>query len=154
MLSTIEDRLSDLGVTLPSPPKAAANYAPFVVAGSLLFVSGQLPMQEGAVVIKGKLGDGLGVDEGKQAARLCVINVLAQAKAALGDLERIVQCARLNGFVAAAPGFTDHPAVMNGASDLIAQALGERGSHSRIAVGCASLPMDAAVEVDAIFVIE
>lgn len=153
MSASIESILADLGITLPQPAKAAANYAPFVIAGPFLYVSGQLPMANGAVAVQGRLGDGLNVEEGKEAARLCTINVLAQAKAALHDLERIAQCVRLNGFVAATAEFTEHPAVMNGASDLIAAALGDRGRHSRIAVGCASLPLGAAVEVDAVFLI-
>ena len=110
-------------------------------------------MSDGKVVFTGTLGAGTDVSEGQQAARLCAINILAQAQSALGDLERIDQVVRLNGFVNSADDFTDHPAVINGASDLIAEALGERGHHTRIAVGVASLPFGASVEVDAIIAI-
>ena len=103
-------------------------------------------------MVTGRLGESLGVEEGQEAARLCALNLLAQAKAACdGDLDRLARCLKLGGFVACAPGFTDHPKVVNGASDLIAEAMGEPGRHARFAVGCASLPLDAAVEVEAIF---
>lgn len=153
MSGTIEDRLTEMGINLPEAPAAAANYVPFVLMDKLLFISGQLPMRDGAPACQGKLGGDLGIEEGQQAARLCAINILAQAKAALGDLERIEQCMRLNGFVNATPDFSEHPAVINGASDLIADALGERGRHTRIAVGCGSLPFGVAVEIDAIFAV-
>lgn len=151
MTISIEARLAELGITLPEAAAPAANYAPHALAGTLLYVSGQLPMDQGVIAVRGKLGRDVSVEEGQQAARLCAINILAQAKAALGDLERIELCLRLNGFVNAADDFFQHPAVINGASDLIAAALADKGKHSRIAIGCSGLPFGAAVEVDAVF---
>jgi enamine deaminase RidA (YjgF/YER057c/UK114 family) len=127
---------------------------PYLHLNGQLVVSGQLPLKDGKVAVSGKLGAEVDVSQGKQAARLCAINILAQAKAALRDLDRIVQLLRLNGFVNAAPGFADHPKVLNGASDLMVEILGNKGLHTRIAVGCASLPLNAAVEVDAIFAVD
>lgn len=152
MTGTIEARLSDLGIDLPPPAPPAANYVPFVVSGNQVFVAGQLPMQDGKVAITGKLGAGVSLEDGQAAARLCALNLLAQARAAAdGDLDRIVRCVKLGGFVNAAPDFTGHPQVLNGASDLIAEVLGDAGRHARFAAGAGSLPFDAAVEVDGIF---
>ncbi len=131
-----------------------ANYMPFLHQGGQLFISGQLPMQGGRMAHAGKVGADLSLEQGQQAARLCLLNVLAQAKAALRDLDRIVQCLRINGFVNAAPDFIDHPKVINGASNLMVEVLGDKGRHTRIAVGCASLPLGAAVEIDAIFAVD
>lgn len=153
MPDLIEERLSALGVTLPPAAAPAANYVPFVLEGGLLTISGQLPIEGGAVGVTGKLGDGVSLEDGQRAARLCAINILAQAKAALGDLRHIRRCVRLGGFVASTPGFTDQHLVMNGASDLIAAALGEAGRHARAAVGVSSLPRNAAVEVEAVFAV-
>jgi enamine deaminase RidA (YjgF/YER057c/UK114 family) len=150
-MSTPEDRLAALGISLPSPAAPVANYVPFVRSGNLLFVSGQLPIgPDGAIdpAAVGKLGGGLSVEQGQAAAKLCAINVLAQAKAALGSLDRIVRCVRVTGFVAASPGFASIPAVVNGASDLFVAALNDRGRHARSAVGVAQLPLDAAVELE------
>jgi enamine deaminase RidA (YjgF/YER057c/UK114 family) len=151
MADTIADRLRSLGIELPVPPVAVANYVPFQRSGDLLVVSGQLPIEAGSVRYRGKLGGGISLEDGQAAARLCAINILAQAKAASGDLERIVACLRLGGFVACTPDFSDHPKVINGASDLMVAVLGEAGRHARAAVGVASLPLDAAVEVEAMF---
>ena len=153
MPNPIEERLSTLGVTLPPAAAPAANYVPFVLEGSLLTISGQLPIEGGVVAVAGKLGADVSLEEGQRAARLCAINILAQAKAALGDLARIRRCVKLGGFVASTPGFTDQHLVTNGASDLIAWALGEAGKHARLAVGVPSLPRNAAVEVEAIFAV-
>ena len=154
MAGTVEKKLAELGIVLPTPATPVANYIPFVRVGALLFVSGQICLDaSGKLVAKGKLGDGVSVEDGQKAARACAINVLAQVKAALGDLDRIVQCLRLNGFVSSAPGFVDHPKVINGASELIVKVLGQKGRHTRIAVGCSSLPLGAAVEIDAIFAV-
>jgi enamine deaminase RidA (YjgF/YER057c/UK114 family) len=153
MAGEIEARLRALDLVLPQTPGTLANYIPYLHLDRLLFVSGQLPMQEGRVVTAGKLGADIKLSEGADAARLCLLNILAQAKAALGDLDRIVQCLRLNGYVNAAPDFVDHPQVLNGASDLIVELLGQKGRHTRIAVGCSSLPLGAAVEIDAIFAV-
>ena len=151
-MSAIERRLRDLGLSLPPPAPPAANYVPYTISGRLLFVSGQLPMQGGGVAVTGQLGRNVGLDQGQAAARLCALNLLAQAKAACrGDLDRLARCLKLGGFVSCTPEFTDHPKVVNGASDLIASALGEAGQHARFAVGCPSLPLNAAVEVEAIF---
>ena len=154
MAGKIEARLKALDLALPEAKAAIGNYVPFVHLGGQLIISGQLPLKDGGIEVAGKLGDGIGIAEGQEAARLCALNILAQAKAALGDLDRIVQLVRLNGFVNAVPDFADHPKVINGASDLMVEILGDKGRHTRIAVGCASLPMNAAVEIDAVFAID
>lgn len=152
MGSRIQARLNELGITLPRPGAVIANYAPFVTSGSLVFVSGQLPMEEGTLAVAGHVGAGITADDGYRAARLCALNLLAQVRSACGgDLERLRRVVRLSGFVAAAPSFTDIPKVINGASDLMIEVLGDAGRHARVAVGVASLPMGAAVEVDGIF---
>jgi enamine deaminase RidA (YjgF/YER057c/UK114 family) len=153
MSHEIDTRLAAQGIALPTPAAPAANYVAFMVEGGLLTISGQLPMEDGAVAVKGKLGGSVSLEDGQHAARLCAINILAQAQAALGDLGRIRRCVRLGGFVASTPDFTDQHKVINGASDLIAGILGEAGKHARAAVGVASLPLDAAVEVEALFAI-
>ncbi|MEM7507933.1 MAG: RidA family protein [Pseudomonadota bacterium] len=149
----IAARLEGLGISLPEPAAALANYVPAVQAdGTLLFISGQLPLVDGAPSVTGHLGGGVAIDDGYVAARQCAINILAQVKTALdGDLERIERCVKLTGFVAGTPDFTDHPKVVNGASDLMVEALGDRGRHTRAAVGVSALPLGAAVEVEAIF---
>jgi len=154
MAGTIEARLKALDLVLPEAKAAIGSYVPFLHLGGQLIVSGQLPLKDGAIAVAGRLGDGVDIPDGQGAARLCALNILAQAKAALGDLDRIVQLMRLNGFVAASPGFADHPKVINGASDLMVEILGDKGRHTRIAVGCASLPLNAAVEIDAVFAID
>ena len=154
MAGDIEARLKALGLALPEAKAAIGTYVPFVHLGGQLMISGQLPMKDGAIAIAGTLGDGVDVAQGQEAARLCALNILAQAKAALGDFDRIAQLMRLNGFVNAAPGFADHPKVINGASDLMVEILGDKGRHTRIAVGCSSLPLNAAVEIDAVFAID
>jgi enamine deaminase RidA (YjgF/YER057c/UK114 family) len=153
MAASVADRLKELGIQLPTPAAAAANYVPVRRSGgNLLVVSGQLPMEAGAVRYQGKLGAGVSLEEGQAAARLCAINVLAQVSAACGgNLDAVVACLRLGGFVACAPEFADHPKVVNGASDLMVDVLGEAGRHARAAVGVPSLPFDAAVEVEALF---
>ena len=157
MTYNAEARLRALGLTLPEAPVAVANYVPFLISGDQLFISGQISKDGDGRVVTGCLGQivGLagrtfGVGDGQQAAQLCALNILAQAKAALGSLERIEQVLRLTGFVASVPEFTDQPKVINGASDLMLAVLGGRGRHTRSAVGVASLPMGAAVEIDAI----
>lgn len=155
MNQTIQDRLAAEGITLLSPAAAAANYVPFVLLDGLLTISGQLPIEAGSVAITGKLGQSVTLEEGQRAARLCAINILAQAQAAVGDLGRIRRCVRLGGFVASAPDFVEQHKVLNGASDLIATILaGEAGRHARAAVGVPSLPLDAAVEVEALFAVD
>lgn len=154
MAGIIEARLKALDLTLPEAKAAIGSYVPFVHMNGQLLISGQLPMNDGGIAIAGTLGEGVGLTQGQEAAKLCALNILAQAKAALGDLDRIVQLLRLNGFVNATPGFADHPKVINGASDLMVEILGDKGRHTRIAVGCSSLPLNAAVEIDAIFAID
>lgn len=150
MTESVESRLVALGIELPVPPVPSANYIPFVQTGTLLFVSGQIPAGPGGVQYQGKLGAGFPLEEGQAAARLCAINLLAVAKKAAGDLER-VRCVKLTGFVNSAPDFVDQPKVINGASDFMVEALGEKGRHARSAVGMAGLPFGVAVEVEGIF---
>ncbi|MCY0146710.1 RidA family protein [Hoeflea sp. G2-23] len=151
MTDSIQSRLDARNIVLPEAAAPAANYLPYVISGSLLFVSGQLPLKNGALTATGLLGRDLDVATAEKAAELCAINILAQAKAALGgDLDRIVRVVKLGGFVASEPSFTDQHLVINGASNLIAEILGDAGKHARAAVGTASLPLNAAVEVDAI----
>lgn len=150
MSDTIQDRLAKLGITLPPAAAPAANYVPYVISGNHLYLSGQLPIENGAVAVTGLLGRDVDVARGQRAAELCAINILAQAQAALGDLARIRRVVKLNGFVASMPTFVEQHLVMNGASNLIAAVLGEPGKHARAAVGMASLPLNAAVEIDAV----
>ncbi len=154
MGDSIETRLAGLGVTLPQAAAPAANYVPFMRSGDLLFTAGQLPLKDGKLAATGLLGRDLDTAAGREAARLCAVNVLAQAKAALGDLELVRRLVKITVFVASAPGFTEQHLVANGASDLFVAALGEPGRHARSAVGTASLPLDAPVEVEAIFEVE
>src|SRR3954464_10574776 len=152
MAGTVEQKLGELGITLHSPNPPVANYVGFVRSGNLLFVSGQVcNSPEGKLIAKGKLGAGVTVEQGAAAARGCAINLLAQIKAALGDLDKVIRVVRLGGFVNSAPDFLDGPKVMNGASDLMVAAFGDKGRHARTTVGVASLPADAAMEVDGIF---
>jgi enamine deaminase RidA (YjgF/YER057c/UK114 family) len=146
----IDDVLSTLGISLPSPPTAAGSYVPVVISGNLAFVSGQIPLVGKEVRFRGKVGKDLTLEQGQEAARLCVINALAQLKAALGDLSRISRIVKVTGFVSCEPTFVDHPKVMNGASDLLVKVFGENGKHARAAVGMSSLPLDSAVEVELI----
>ncbi|MCE6073513.1 RidA family protein [Agrobacterium vitis] len=151
MSDTIDSRLAALGITLPQAAAPAANYVPYVISGNLLYLSGQLPMEAGKIAVTGLVGSDVDLASAQRAAELCAINILAQAKSALdGDLSRIVRVIKLNGFVASGPGFTDQHLVINGASNLIASVLGDAGKHARAAVGMAALPMNAAVEIDAI----
>lgn len=148
MADTVEARLAALGLTLPEAPAPAANYAPYAVSGDLVFISGQVSIigQERWI---GKIGADAGLADGVEAARACALNLIAQLKAAAGgDLERVAQIVRLGGFVNAAPDFTEHPEVVNGASDLVGAVFGARGAHARAAVGCGSLPRGVMVEVE------
>jgi enamine deaminase RidA (YjgF/YER057c/UK114 family) len=150
LVDTIEARLAAEGIVLPAAAAPAANYVPFMQSGNLLFTSGQLPLSDGKLVATGLLGRDIDTAAGKLAARACAINILAQVKAAAGDLERIARIVKITVFVASTPDFTEQHLVANGASDLLATVLGERGRHARAAVGTASLPLDAPVEVEAI----
>ena len=152
MPGTVEKKLVDLGIVLPKPAAPVANYVPFVRTGNFMVVSGQLCFDaEGKLVAKGQLGGAVSVEDGQKAARACAINLLAQLKSALGDLDKIVRVVRLGGFINSTPGFLDGPKVMNGASDLMVEAFGDKGRHARTTVGVAALPVDAAVEVDGLF---
>ncbi len=153
-MSAVENRLKELGIALPSPAAPVANYVPFARTGSLIVISGQLCLGlDGklADAHKGKLGDTVSPEVGKEAARLCAINLLAQLRAAIGDLDNVVRCVRLGGFINAVPTFAQLAPVMNGASDLMVAALGDRGRHARSTIGVAELPLDAAVEVEGMF---
>jgi enamine deaminase RidA (YjgF/YER057c/UK114 family) len=155
MSEAIESRLKDLGIELPLAAAPAANYVPYTLSGSTLYISGQLPMEAGKIAVTGLVGSDVDVASAQRAAELCAINILAQVKAALGgDLGKVRRVLKLNGFIASAPGFIEQHIVMNGASNLIANVLGEAGKHARAAVGMAALPFNAAVEVDAILEVE
>lgn len=154
MGETIEKRLSDLGITLPVPAAPVANYVAFARSGNLLLTSGQLPVKDGKLTATGLLGRDVDVATGQEAAKYCAVNILAQAKAALGDLEKIRRVVKITVFVASTPNFVEQHLVANGASDLLATALGEKGKHARSAVGSASLPLNAPVEIEAILEVE
>lgn len=155
MTGTIDARLTELGISLPQAAAPAANYVPYVVSGNLVHVSGQVTVKDGALVHIGKVGVEIDVDEAYQAAKLCGLNLIAQAKAACGgDLDRISRVVKLGGFVNCLADFTDHPKVINGASDLMAEVFGDAGHHARFAVGAASLPFNVAVEIDGLFEIK
>jgi enamine deaminase RidA (YjgF/YER057c/UK114 family) len=152
MAGTVEKKLADLGIVLPTPAAPVANYVPFVRTGNFMVVSGQLCFDAaGKLVATGQLGGGVSVEDGQKAARACAINLLAQIKSALGDLDKIARVVRLGGFINSAAGFADGPKVMNGASDLMIAAFGDKGRHARTTVGVSTLPMNAAVEVEAAF---
>jgi enamine deaminase RidA (YjgF/YER057c/UK114 family) len=151
MPGTVEKKLNELGILLATPAAPVANYVPFVRTGNLLFVSGQICSEAGKLVAKGQLGAGVSVEDGQKAARACAVNLLAQVKAALGDLDKVARVVRLGGFVNAAPGFTEGPKVMNGASDLMVIVFGDKGRHARTTVGVSALPGDAATEVEGLF---
>lgn len=151
----IDSRLTNLGIRLPTPSQAIANYVSFMQVGPMVIISGQLPIKEGQVVFKGKIGQDLSVEDGQAAARQCAINILTHLKIACeGDLGRVKKCVRLGGFVNCTSDFTDQPKVINGASDLMVDVFGDDGRHARAAVGVNALPLGSAVEVEAIFEIE
>jgi enamine deaminase RidA (YjgF/YER057c/UK114 family) len=152
MAGSAEKKLQELGITLPKPPAPIANYVPFVRTGIFLTVSGQVCFDmEGKLVAKGRLGGSVSIEDGQKAAHACAVNLLAQVKAAIGDLDRVVRVVRLGGFINSAPGFGDGPKVMNAASDLMVAVFGDKGKHARSTVGVAALPADAAVEVEGLF---
>jgi len=148
-MTTIAKKLSDLNITLPNAAAPAANYVPFVKSGNLLFISGQLPFENGQLIHKGRLGENVSLEDGYKAARQCAINIIAQINAA-GGLEKVARIVRLGGFVNSTADFTDQPKVVNGASDLFVEVFGDAGRHARAAVGVPSLPLGVAVEVDAV----
>lgn len=152
MPGRIDARLADLGLTLPQPAAPIANYVPWTRAGSLVVVSGQIPLRDGVVATTGKLGADVTPEAGLAAAHTCALNVLAQLRQACdGDLDRLVRVLRLGGFIACTPAFTGHAGIMNGASDLMVAVFGDAGRHARTTIGVPSLPADAAVEVEGLF---
>ena len=145
----IEEKIKSIGIKLPNPPSPAGSYIPVVKSGNLLYVSGQIPMEDGKVAFTGKVSDA-NIETAQKSARICAINILAQLKKELGDLEKISRIVRLSGFVNSEPEFTQQPKVINAASDLFYEIFGECGKHTRIAVGVSSLPLNSMTEIDAI----
>lgn len=150
MTGTIDAKLASLGITLPTPVAPVANYVPSVISGNQLYVSGQISVTADGRMLTGKLGETVDVEAGRLAARQCGINLIAQIKAALGDLDRVKRVVKLNGFVNSSPEFSDQPKVVNGCSDLFVEVFGDAGRHARSAVGVAQLPLGVSVEVDAV----
>jgi len=155
MTGRIDAKLKDLGITLPKAAAPVANYVPFVVSGNLVFISGQVTIGANGLEYVGIVGKEIDVEQGKAAARLCALNLIAQLReACAGNLDRVKRCVKLTAFVNAIPGFDKHPEVANGASDVMVQVFGDAGKHARAAVGAGSLPRNVAVEVDAVFEID
>ena len=155
MAGQIDARLAELGIEIPEAAAPVANYVGYVITGKQVFVSGQVPLKDGEFQFQGKLGDGVSVEDGQAAARLCAINVIAQLKAACGgDLDKVKRIVKLGGFVNSTPDFTQQPQVINGASDLMVEVFGEAGRHARAAVGVSALPLDASVEIEFMFEVE
>ncbi len=147
---SISDRMNELGIELPRAPAPVGAYVPYVISGSLMFISGQVPIRDGAMIHEGKVPLDVTVEQGQECAALCFLNAVAQAKAALGDLERVERIVRMTGYVAVAADFTAQPLVVNGASNLAVDIFGEKGKHARVAVGVAELPLGAPVELEVI----
>ena len=147
----IEDRIRDLGIDLPEAPKPLGSYIPCVRSGNLLFLSGVLPLREGRLTRTGKVGQSVSIEEAREDARQVVVNALSVVRSCAGNLDRVRQCVKVTGFIASAPDFTEQPKVLNAASDLLFEVLGEAGRHARAAVGVAVLPLDAPVEIDFVF---
>jgi enamine deaminase RidA (YjgF/YER057c/UK114 family) len=148
--SMIEERIAELGLELPSPPKPAGSYVPVVIEGDMVYVSGQIPLQSGTVpeIFKGKVTSAVNIEVAQDAARVCTLNALSHIKAALGGLDRIRKFIRLSGYVNSDPTFADQPRVINAASDMLADIFGDAGKHSRLAIGVSSLPLGSAVEIE------
>ena len=144
----IEEKLASLNITLPSPPKPAGSYVPVVIAGKLAFVSGQIPIKDGKVICIGKVSKDVTIEEAQKAARLCIINALAHLKTELKSLDKISKIVRVSGYVNSSADFTEQPKIINSASDLLFEIFGQKGQHTRIAVGVSSLPLNSAVEID------
>ncbi|WP_297001756.1 MULTISPECIES: RidA family protein [unclassified Thalassospira] len=151
MAGKIDAHLANLGISLPTATAPVANYVPYVISGNLVHISGQITMENGELKFVGKLGADYDVETGQKAARLCALNLVAQLKAAIGDLDKVSRVVKLNAFVNSAPDFTDQPKVVNGASDTMVEIFGDAGKHARSAVGVAALPLGVAVEIDGIF---
>ena len=146
----IEEKLKELGIEMPTPPSPAGSYIPVVTTGNLAFVSGQIPMKEGKVIFEGKVPEKQSLDSARDAAKICIINGLAQLKANLGSLDKITKFVRISGFINSNPDFIEQPKVINAASDLLVEVFGDMAKHSRIAVGVANLPLNSTVEIDMI----
>jgi enamine deaminase RidA (YjgF/YER057c/UK114 family) len=154
-MGEIDKRLQELGLTIPEPAAPVANYVGWVRTGNLVFTSGQVPLKDGKFHFQGKVGGEISVEQAQQAARMCAINVISQIKGAVdGNLDRVKRVVKLVGFVNAVPEFTDHPKVVNGASDLMVEVFGDKGKHARSAVGSGSLPLNVSVEVESVFEVE
>ena len=147
---SISDRMNELGIELPRAPAPVGAYVPYVISGSLMFISGQVPIRDGAMIHEGKVPLDVTVEQGQECAALCFLNAIAQAKAALGDLDQVEKIVRMTGYVAVAADFTDQPLVVNGASNLAVDIFGDQGRHARVAVGVAELPLGAPVELEVI----
>ena len=145
----IEEKLKTLGITLPNPPTPAGSYVPAIKTGNLLFISGQIPMEDGKVIFTGKVTNE-NIETAKKSAKMCAINLLAQMKRELGSLDKVTKIVRISGFINSDPEFYQHPKIINAASDLFFEIFGDKGKHSRIAVGVACLPLNAMTEIDAI----
>jgi len=145
----IEEKLESIGIKLPNPPTPAGSYVPVIRTGNLLFISGQIPMEDGKVIFTGKVSDN-NLETAQKSARMCAINILAQIKRELGSLDKVTRIVKLSGFVNSMPDFTQHPKIINPASDLLFEIFGEKGKHARVAVGVACLPLDSMTEIDAI----
>ncbi|WP_420547298.1 RidA family protein [Curvivirga sp.] len=154
MSGTVEAKLQELGIELPNAPQPAGSYVQHYQSGNLLFVAGQIPFWNGELKFQGKVGQEFSIEEGQEAAKTCALNIIAQIKDAVGDLDKVARIVRLNGFVNCPTDFADHPKVINGASDLMGEIFGEKGKHTRIALGAGSLPLNVAVEIDAVIEIE
>ncbi|WP_375596654.1 RidA family protein [Algihabitans albus] len=155
MAGSIDAKLKELGIEVPEPAAPVANYVPFVAVGKLVFISGQVPLVDGKPQYIGKVGTTFSVEEGQQAARICAMNLIAQMRAAAGgDLDKVKRVVRLGGFVNSTPDFTQQPSVVNGASDVMVEVFGDKGKHCRTAVSAGALPLDVAVEVDAVVELE
>ena len=150
MTDKIDAHLVELGIELPQAAAAVANYVPYVFDGGQLWIAGQVPFWNGAVKYTGRVGESVSLVEAVDAAKVCALNILAQTKAALGSLDRVTRIVKLGGFVNAVPGFTDHPKIINGASDLMVEIFGDKGKHARSAVGAGGLPLGVPVEIDAV----
>lgn len=146
----IEERLKALNIVLPTPPKPAGSYVSVTISGKTAYVSGQIPIEDGKITHKGKVPSPQSLEEAQKAARLCIINALAQLKSEIGSLDKVARVLKVSGFVNSAPDFTEQPKVINAASDLLVEIFGEKGKHSRVAIGAASLPLDSTVEIDMI----
>ena len=146
----IEEKLKELGIDIPTPPSPAGSYIPVVTTGNLAFVSGQIPMKEGKVIFEGKVPENQSVDSAREAAKICIINGLAQLKINLGSLDKITKFVRISGFGNSSPDFAEQPKIINAASDLLVEVFGDMAKHSRIAVGVANLPLNSTVEIDMI----